>query len=204
MERFHSDQYLPSLERQLTPARLQHSMGVMRVMVELADEYNLDCDQAAATGLLHDAARDLSPERQMALIEEAGIDLADPCERHPVYLHALAGAYLISRDMGITDSAIIDAVATHSYAGDGSNFDAPLSRCLRLADLLAPSHEWLGMKKLHSVVYAGRVDESMLLHCGWVIEYFEEHDVPVHPNLRICYQDLSGRLAVDEHFFARW
>ena len=198
------DRYLPSLNRLLTPSRLQHSVGVMRVMAELTPIHSLDRAQAMTAGLLHDAARDLSSEDQLALAEEAGIELCDPCERHPVYLHALVGACLVDRQLGITDRLILDAIAAHSYAGNGHNFDAALSQCLRFADILAPIQEWQGMKKLKSVVYAKRTEEAALLQCGWLIEYFREQRVPVHPNLARQYQVLESKVTVTESFFERW
>jgi HD superfamily phosphohydrolase YqeK len=168
---------LPFLSSLLTPSRIQHSLG---------------------------SARDLSTEYQLALLEEAGIELHAPCERHPVYLHALVGAHLVAKELGITDRLILDAIAAHSYAGRGHNMDAPLSQCLRFADILAPIQEWKGMKKLRSAVYARRTDKAALLQCGWLIEYFQEQRVPVHPNLARQYQALLGRLAVTESFFDRW
>jgi putative nucleotidyltransferase with HDIG domain len=65
------DRYLSFLERVLTPKRFQHSIGVMQVMEELAKVYSLDRDKAVLAGLLHDAAKDLAPARQTALVEEA-------------------------------------------------------------------------------------------------------------------------------------
>jgi len=200
----HIDRYLPFLRSLLTPSRLQHSLGVMQVMAELTPIYSLDRAQAMTAGLLHDSARDLSSEYQLALVEEAGIELLDPCEQHPVYLHALVGAYLVAKELGITDRLILDAIAAHSYAGNGHNIDAPLSRCLRFADILAPIQEWKGMKKLRSVVYARRTDKAALLQCGWLIEYFQEQRVPVHPNLARQYQALVSKLAITESFFDRW
>jgi predicted HD superfamily hydrolase involved in NAD metabolism len=173
-------------------------------MTELSPIYSLDRIQAMTAGLLHDAARDLSHEKRLALAEEACIELCDPCEQHPVYLHALVGAYLVSRELGITDCLILDAIAAHSYAGNGHNFNAPLSRCLRFADILAPTQEWKGIRKLRSIVYAGLIDEATLLHCRLVIEYFQGHRVPVHPNLTKQYQTLLSKLAVTEAFFERW
>ena len=202
--KMHIDRYLPFLKILLTPPRLQHSLGVMRVMAELSPIYSLDRVQAMTAGLLHDAARDLSHEEQLALAAEAGIELCDPCEQHPVYLHALVGAYLVSKELGITDRLILDAIAAHSYAGNGHNFNAPLSLCLRFADILAPSQEWKGVMKLRSMVYARQIDEATLLHCRWVIEYFQGHRVPVHPNLTKQYQTLLSKLAVTEAFFERW
>lgn len=198
------ERYLPFLSRRLSPLRLHHSLGVMQVMAELTPIYALDCTQARIAGLLHDAARDLSSEQLLALAEEAGIELRDPCEQHPVYLHALVGAYLVANELSLTDHLIVDAIAAHSYAGNGRNFDAPLSRCLRFADILAPAKTWKGMDRFKRVVYAGRMDESALLQCGWLIEYFQEQGVPVHPNLARQYQALSSKLAVPESFFDRW
>jgi predicted HD superfamily hydrolase involved in NAD metabolism len=198
------DRYSPFLKRLLTPPRLQHSLGVMRVMAKLTPVYSLDRVQAITAGLLHDAAKDLDPQHQLALADQAGIELHDPSEQHPVYLHALVGAYLVATELGITDPLVLDAIAAHSYAGHGRHFDAPLSRCLRFADLLAPSRQWPGINKLSRWVYARRPDEAALLQSGWLIEYFRAQHVPVHPRLARQYQRLVSKLAVTESFFDRW
>lgn len=197
-------QYLPFVRSRLTPLRLQHSLGVMHVMDELASLYALDRTQAMTAGLLHDVARDLSSKQQLALAEEAAIEFRNPCERHPTYLHPLIGAYLVAKELRVTDRLILDAIAAHSYAGNGHNSDAPLAQCLRSADLLAPIQEWTGMKRLRSVVYAKRADEAALLQCRWLIEYFQEQRIPVHPNLDRRYRALWSTLAVAESFFDRW
>jgi len=198
------DQYLLFLQGRLTPPRLQHSLGVMRVMAELAPVYSVDRTQAMTAGLLHDVARDLSDEEQLALAEMAGIELRDLCDRHPDYLHAPVGAWLLGRELSITNGPVLDAIAAHSWAGHGHDPNGPLARCLRSADLLAPIREWNGMKKLRSVVCAGRADEAALLECRWLIEYLQGQGIPVHPNLARQYQTLAAELAVDEAFFERW
>jgi HD superfamily phosphohydrolase YqeK len=86
------------------------------------------------------------------LAEEAGIELSDPCEQHPAYLHALTGAYLVSKEFGIDDPLILDTIAAHSFAGNSHNFNAPFSQCIQFADILAPTKAWKGIKKLHSIV----------------------------------------------------
>jgi predicted HD superfamily hydrolase involved in NAD metabolism len=117
------DRYLPFLEQVLTPKRLQHSLGVMQVMSELAGVYDLDQDTALAAGLLHDAAKDLDEARYMTLVEEAGIEMRCPCEAdYNDYLHGPVGAYFVYQELGIVDRPILDAIATHTYYG-GPNFD---------------------------------------------------------------------------------
>ena len=193
--------FLLYLSQRLTPARLQHSQGVMRVMADLVDIYGLDRDQALTAGLLHDAAKDLNQAQLLALANEGGIELTDPCDRHPVYLHALVGAYLVQRDLDISDQVVLRAIAAHSYARDGLAGDTRLLNCLRVADILAPVEAWEGIQKLKRWVYADQLEEGSLLHCGWSIDYFREIGVPLHPNMQREFMALSSKLAISDTFF---
>jgi predicted HD superfamily hydrolase involved in NAD metabolism len=198
------DHHTSFLKRTLTPDRFEHSVGVMRVMEELAEVYSLDPDQAVTAGLVHDAAKDMTEEDQLALAEQAHIVLAHPSERHPIYLHAPVGAYVAATELGITDRLVLDAIAAHSWSGDGKNFDAPLAQCLRAADLIASVAEWNGREKLKRVVYAGQIEQATLLQCAWLIEFFQARAVPIHPNLTTIVQSLSTKLGTGESFFERW
>jgi predicted HD superfamily hydrolase involved in NAD metabolism len=200
----HLGNYLPFLQRVLTPQRFEHSLGVMRLMGELADVYSLDRRRAVTAGLLHDAAKDLEPEQQMALAKAANVEFRYPCERLPVYLHGPASACLVSQELGVTDRSILDAISAHTFCGGGASFNSPFSWCLRFADILAPVQEWTGMKKLKRVVYAGQMEEAALLQIGWLIEYFRQLCIPLHPNLTKYFQQLSADLGVEDSFFERW
>jgi predicted HD superfamily hydrolase involved in NAD metabolism len=203
------DRYLSFLDQVLTPRRFQHSLGVMQVMEELSKVYALDRDRAVLIGLLHDAAKDLAPAQQMALVKEGGIELRHACESDwGHYLHGPAGAYFIHKQLGVTDALILDAITMHTYYGDGKNFNAPISWCLRFSDILEPNRDWRdvrllrrGVSKLREIVYAGRLDEGALLQTGWLIEWFEEDGKPVHPNMERVYQELSAKLEVPSDFF---
>jgi predicted HD superfamily hydrolase involved in NAD metabolism len=205
----HIDRYLSFLERVLTPKRFQHSIGVMQVMGELAKVYSLDRDKAVLAGLLHDAAKDLAPAQQAALVEEGRVEIRHACEGDwDHYLYGPAGAYFIYKELGVTDTLILDAVSMHTYYGDGENFNAPISWCLRFSDILEPTRDWRnvrllrrGVKRLREIVYAGQLDEGALLQTGWLIEWFEEEGEPVHPNMERIYQDLSAKLEVSSEFF---
>jgi predicted HD superfamily hydrolase involved in NAD metabolism len=197
------DEWLPYLRDVLTPPRLQHSLGVMHVMGELTDIYHLDRAQALQAGLLHDAAKDLSIESQLALAEEAQLEFHYECEHHPVYLHAPVGAYVVARDLGVTDELVLDAIATHSDSGDKLESDVRFQWCLQAADILAPVAPWHGMQKFKAIVYTGQLDEAALLRCGWLKEYFRQANIPIHPNLERKYQTLVARLKVPEDFFER-
>lgn len=175
--------YEPLLASRLTSARLEHSIGVMRVAGELAAVVGLDRERACLAGLLHDAAKDLSQPEQMDWVERGRFKMVDPCEVHPVYLHAPAGAALIESELGVRDDGVLQAVACHSYGGAWEETIHPFSLCLRIADVLAPVTPWRGMAKMRQVALAGRLDQATLLHAHWVKALFAERAVPWHPNL---------------------
>lgn len=195
-------EYLTFLKGIATPGTLQHSRNVMQVMSELAEIYSLDPARARIAGLLHDVAKNIDSQQLLTLAEQARIVFDYPCERLPIYLHGPVGAYLLKKDLPIADE-VLDAISTHTHYGQTSKFHADLSWCLRFADLVEPTRKWKGVKKLRSVVYGGRVEEAALLLTGWLIEYFREVKIPVHPNIVRVHHHLSVIIDADEHFFDR-
>ena len=193
--------YLSFLEKVLTPARLQHSLGVMQVMGELADIYALNREIALGVGLLHDAAKDLNPSQRERMIEEAAIEIHYPCEHdYVLYLHGPVGSYYIHKELGINDSLSLNAISRHTYYGNGKDFDSPMCWCLRFSDILEPTRDWSkvrwlqeGTPRLREAVFAGRMEEGALIQTNMLIKWFEEEGKPVHPNMRRVYRELSIR-----------
>ncbi len=200
--------YLPYLEKVLTPKRLEHSLGAMQIMGELAGVYGMDREQWMTAGLLHDAAKDLSPARQEEIVRQANIEIRDVCDLdYGLYLHGPVGAYLVQQDLGVTDPLILDAIKMHTYYGQGNNFHAPISWCVRFSDVLEPTRNWSnvawlrnGVSRLRETVYAGRLMEGAFLQTGWLINWFSEAGMLIHPGMRRAHQELSVRLNVDDSF----
>jgi predicted HD superfamily hydrolase involved in NAD metabolism len=200
------DRYRPFLEQVLTPMRLRHSLGVMQVMGELAEVYGLDRDTALATGLLHDAAKDLDEAHAMALVKEAGIEIRCPADAdYNLYLHGPVCAYFVTKELGVTDRLLLDAITTHTFYG-GPNFDDPLCWCLRFSDILEPNRDWRDVKwlytaaiRLRDLAFAGRMEEAALLQVGQIVAWFEEAGAPVHPNMYKVCRELAARLKGDTY-----
>jgi len=201
-------QYLPYLEKKLTPGRLKHSLGVMQVMGELADIYAISPEQALTTGLIHDIAKDLTPAQQAGIIPRANIEISHECERdYSYHLHGPVGAYLAETELGVSDPVILNAIRTHTYYGNAATNDPSLCWCLRFADILEPSRNWQnvrwlrkGVPRLREVVYGGHLLEGALLQTGWLIQWFREDGAPLHPNMSRIYQELVNALQVDDAF----
>lgn len=206
-----NEQYLKFLEKVITPKRLLHSLGVMKVMGQLAEVYEFDQEKARTIDILHDAAKDLSPTMQKQLVDERAIEILFECEKDYVYyLHGPVGAYFVQKELGIVDRLILDAIATHTYCGDGENFNNPICWCMRFSDMLEPTRDWskwqwlqTGIENLRAIVYAGRMSEGALLHSGLLIKWFNEQGIPIHPNMQRSNQELSAQLNLDAAFLER-
>jgi HD superfamily phosphohydrolase YqeK len=180
----------------------------MQVMGELAQVYALDSEASLTAGLLHDAAKDLTPVQQAGILLEAKIEIRYECERdYSYYLHGPVGAHYVQRKLGITDPLILTAITTHTYYGNSTAFDAPICWCLRFADILEPTRNWNnvrwlrnGVGRLKEAVYAGRLAEGAFLQTGWLVKWFGEMGVPIHPNMTRIYQDLSAVLDLNDSF----
>jgi predicted HD superfamily hydrolase involved in NAD metabolism len=174
----------------------------MQVMQDLAPIYGLDQEKAVLAGLLHDAGKDLSPPQQKAILAEAGVPSQTAWEQDYLnYMHGPAGAFLVRKELGIQDPQILDAIAMHTYCGDGENYDAPLSWCLRFSDLLEPNRRWDqkahlirdGASQLRELVYRGQMDNAAFYQTRLIIEFFRELGVPIHPNLYRSFAQLSAK-----------
>jgi predicted HD superfamily hydrolase involved in NAD metabolism len=201
--------YIPFLEQVLTPKRLAHSLGSMKVMGELAEVYGLDKEKAQTTGILHDAAKDLPAEIIAELMKAGDIRIEHECETdYVLYLHAPVSACFVRRELGITDELILEAIKTHCYYGASPYFDDPLAWCVRFADILEPTRNWEGEKillnlfeRLGGLVYAGKMKEGAFLQIGSLIRWYEEKGYRVHPTMRRIYQELGKELRLDDSFF---
>lgn len=200
--------HLSFLQATLTPKRFEHSLGVMQVMGELAKVYEIDREKSLTTGLLHDAAKDLTPAQQAEVMSQANIEILYECELdYSLYLHGPVGAHFVQRELGITDPAILSAIRMHTYYGSGTAFNEPMCWCLRFADILEPTRDWghvrwlrNGIPRLKETVYAGRMEEGALLQTGWLMKWFSEEGLPIHPNMKRVYEELSAALEVDDSF----
>jgi predicted HD superfamily hydrolase involved in NAD metabolism len=191
---FDVDDYISFAEYQLTPQRFKHSLGVMQLMSELASIYDLNKTTAMTAGILHDIAKEFTPDDLIKWAGENKIALRTEYDKVPLFLHGPVGACYIKQKLGVMDSIILDAISRHSYFGEGLAPSPSFCWCLRFADLLEPSRDWEELRnKLKPIVYAGEIGEAAYLLMKWVIPFHESAILPVHPNMHRVFDELSIR-----------
>jgi predicted HD superfamily hydrolase involved in NAD metabolism len=179
-------------QQQLTPQRFKHSLGVMQAMSELASIYNLNKISAMIAGILHDIAKEFTPDDLIKTAVENNIALCTEYDKIPLFLHGPVGACYIAQKLGMRDSMVLDAISRHSYFGEGTALSPSFCWCLRFADLLEPSRDWKQLRnQLEPIVYAGEVGEAAYLLMRWIIPFHESSFLPVHPNMHRVFGQLS-------------
>jgi HD superfamily phosphohydrolase YqeK len=185
--------YITFLQEHLIPDRIKHSIEVTLVMADLVDIYSLNRCQALTAGLLHDAAHDFTCQQLLAYAGQIGIQINYPSEAHPLYLHGPVSAAFIQAELGVDDQAILDAIYTHSFMENGSDFHAPLSWCLRFADILAMSRTWKDFQaQLRPAAYSGKLREAACMTMVWVVELHRGLGNPIHPRLLEIINELTN------------
>lgn len=110
-------QALEWLERTLCRERLTHSLGARDKAGELARKFGLPesvVQQAQLGGLLHDCAKWMPPGELLQYCEAYGIALSPSDRACPQTVHALVGADLAQRELGVNDTATLAAIRAHT------------------------------------------------------------------------------------------
>ncbi len=154
-----TEQMKEKLGTMLTEHRYTHSIGVMETAVEMAERFGVDKEKAMIAGLLHDCAKQIDRETQIAMCDELGIHL-DPIKRESTALiHADLGARLTEIEFGITDEDILGAIQYHTL---GRPDMTPLEKVLYLADIIEPNRKpFEGLAELRALCRQN-LDEAVL------------------------------------------
>lgn len=125
--------------------RYEHCVRVARLADLLAQRHRLDAAQARLAGMLHDLARLYPEQRLLAECSARGMRIDGYERANPIVLHARLSAELAREDFGVTDSAVLSAIAKHTVAAPEMT---ALDSVIYLADGLEPGRAFDGRAAL--------------------------------------------------------
>jgi len=157
------------VERRISDKRFLHTKGVEEEIVRLGEIYLPDkIPELRAAALLHDLAKELPIEEQIAICKQNGDPELDSAVKSPAILHGHAAAYLIPKSCSnYALPEIISAIYKHTTGAEKmSTFD----KLLFFADFIEPNRPWQYCRKARDEFYSGLPDD---------------------PSARVRYLDLS-------------
>lgn len=165
------------LTERMPPGRYRHCLSVAGVARRLAEQYGVDTRQAELAGLVHDYARDRPAEELRRLAETHNL-VTHPVELcAPVLLHAPVGAWLVERELGIDDPAVLQAIRRHTVGAPGMS---DLDKILFLADAIEPGRNYPGVEDVRRALAEG-LERALLRAFDSSLGYVLQQGGLLHP-----------------------
>lgn len=180
------------LSRQLTPDRFKHSLAVAETAVELSRRFGLDVERARLAGLIHDAARCFGAERLLKTAADFGIVVTSVEAAAPVaLLHGPVAAAWLPGATGVTDAAVLHAVAVHTT---GCPAMSALDCAIYLADYIEPGRPYAGSARARRAA-RDSLSDALRVAFDESLNYLLSVGAPIHPLTIAARNDLLlGRL----------
>ena len=174
----------------LSEKRYQHTLNVKKMAVKLARRYGVNEEKAALAALLHDAAKEIPKEEMKALMAQYP-QYAEGGESRPVPVwHGVCAAILARTEWGVTDEAVLSAIACHTAGKPGMT---KLDKVVYLADMTSKERDWPGVNKLRKLEMKD-LDAAMLAALKQTNDFVLSQGKPLDPMSKAAYDDILAQV----------
>ena len=178
----------------LSDKRYEHTLNVKKMAVKLARRYGADEERAALAALLHDAAKEI-PKDEMRALMRAYPQYAEGGEERPVPVwHGVCAAILARTQWGVTDEAVISAIACHTAGKPGMS---KLDKIVYLADMTSAERDWPGVERLRKLERKD-LDAAMLAALKQTNDFVLSEGKPLDPMSKAAYEDILAHHPAEE------
>ncbi len=174
-----------SILSRLQGYRYEHSLGVERAAIMLAEKYGEDPEKAGTAGILHDITKYLSPQEQLNLCEKYGIIPCTVEKSEPKMLHGKTAAAIARAEYHMPED-ICDAIACHTT---GKNHMTLLDKILYLADYIEETRDFPGVDKARELAQID-IDSSLLYCYDQTLTELVARGKLIHSDTIAAYNDM--------------
>ena len=180
-----NDEMRKGILSRLKGYRYEHSLGVERAAIWLAEKYGGDPEKAGVAAILHDITKHLSPQEQLNLCEKYGIIPCTVEKSEPKMLHGKTAAAIARVEYGMPED-VCTAIACHTTGRHGMTI---LDKILYLADYIEEKRDFPGVDKARKL--AKHDIDRALLYCydQTLIELVERGKL-IHSDTIAAYNDM--------------
>jgi predicted HD superfamily hydrolase involved in NAD metabolism len=176
---------LETVKQQLTEHRYVHTIGVMNTSIELAERFNADVKKAELAAIFHDYAKFRPKEEMKSIIIKENM-AADLLIHSNELWHAPVGAYLVEKEVGITDVEILDAIKYHTTGRVNMN---TLEKVIFLADYIEPGRIFPGVDEVRETAKTN-LNKAVYEALRNTISFLLRRQQLVYPQTIHTYNDI--------------
>jgi len=182
-----------TLETLLSKDRFTHTMGVVEEAEKLAAHYGANIQKARWAALLHDCAKEYSPDKKRTLCKLWNIKLDKIFTAHIEMTHSLLGAESARRDFGIEDEEILNAIKNHTT---GTINMTLIDKITLLADYIEPYRDDYGpLKAMRALAYTN-LNEALKIGMAHTLKSLEKDGKSVHHDGYAALKSLDSESPV--------
>ncbi|MGM9928601.1 MAG: bis(5'-nucleosyl)-tetraphosphatase (symmetrical) YqeK [Bacillus sp. (in: firmicutes)] len=183
------EQALSIVKEQLTESRYVHTIGVMESAISLAERYGADVKKAETAAIFHDYAKYRPKEEMKRIIEEQRMP-EELLSFHSEMWHAPVGAYLVEKEVGITDEEVLSAITYHT---SGRADMTLLEKIVFLADYIEPGRNFPGVDEVRALAEKD-LDVAVVQAMRNTITFLLKKNTRIYPDTFYAYNDLVQKL----------
>lgn len=180
-----NDEMRKGILSRLKGYRYEHSLGVERAAIWLAEKYGGDPEKAGVAAILHDITKHLSPQEQLNLCEKYGIIPCTVEKSEPKMLHGKTAAAIAREEYGMPGD-ICDAIACHTTGKHGMTL---LDKILYLADYIEDTRDFDGVEKARKLARVS-IDRALLYCYDQTLTDLVARGKLIHSDTVAAYNDM--------------
>lgn len=182
------EEALEIVKKQITEHRYKHTLGVMETALELAEQYGEDKKKAELAAIFHDYAKFRDKEEMRSIILSEHMD-QELLRYNSELWHAPVGAFLVEKEVNISDPEILNAIRYHTSGRAGMTL---LEKIIYVADYMEPGRHFPGVDEVRSLAKIN-LDKALIQSIKNTINFLMKKDQPVFPLTFITYNDLVNK-----------
>lgn len=180
------EKYKKEILKRLKPKRYEHSLNVADSARQLAEKYGEDKDKAYISGLLHDIMKNTQPDKQLEIINKAGIELSDLEKNNPKLWHAYAGSAFMKCELNINDEEMLRAVYYHTTARANMSM---LEKIIYIADYISKDRDYSGAENMRRLAFEN-IDKAVLEGTKFSITDLANRHMAIHPDTVDAFNEM--------------
>ncbi|MFD3447663.1 bis(5'-nucleosyl)-tetraphosphatase (symmetrical) YqeK [Microbacteriaceae bacterium 4G12] len=178
-------QALEIVRKQMHEARYIHTLGVMETAIELAKRYGVDEKKAELAAIFHDYAKCRPIQEMEEIIQNEQLP-KDLLFYNKELWHAPVGAYLVEKEVGITDPDILQAIMYHTSGHEAMTM---LDKVIYVADYIEPGRKFPGVDEVRELARHD-INKALLQAVKNTIQFLLERNQTVYPLTVLTYNAL--------------
>ncbi|WP_442595070.1 bis(5'-nucleosyl)-tetraphosphatase (symmetrical) YqeK [Neobacillus sp. D3-1R] len=183
---------LALVKKQLTEHRYIHTIGVMETAITLAERYSADPKKAEIAAIFHDYAKFRPKDEMKQIIVNQQLDPNLLIFNQELW-HAPVGAYLVEKEVGLTDIEILNAIRYHTSGRPNMTL---LEKIIYVADYIEPGRHFPGVEEVRELAKIS-LDDALIKAIHNTIVFLMKKKQPIFPETFFTFNDLVKKQEVE-------